>query len=108
MKLPGLTFVDLPDGSALKAYSPNVLASPIRLTPKPESSQAAVEPPSSTAPVLISHFWLQFPDFVPEPTGAFKHEFWRPSTSQGWTADVKRKREVEALIAEFDFYYGKI
>jgi hypothetical protein len=53
-----------------------------------------------------SPFWLQFDGFEPAPTATFKDEFARLAKHQGWGANVKRKRQVEALTAEVAFHCG--
>ena len=65
-------------------------------------SPAAADP---SAP-LVSHFWLQFPEFVPVPTASFKSEFARLAKGHSWNVKTRRQRQIEALKAEFDFHYG--
>jgi hypothetical protein len=55
----------------------------------------------------VSGFWLQFPEFVPQPKASFKSEFAHLAKSHGRNEKAKRKHQTKALTSEIDFHYGK-
>jgi hypothetical protein len=81
------SFVDLSDAN-IASYRPSPTA----------NTQSSVP--------AVSHFWLQFPKFVPVPRASFKREFTRLAKEQSWNAKTQRKRQIEALTAEFELHYG--
>jgi hypothetical protein len=61
---------------------------------------------STSALPLTSEFWLQFPDFNPNPKAAFLEEFAKLAKQQGWSRTEKCNQRVAAYSAEISFHWN--
>ena len=65
-----------------------------------ESDETGREGNTRPAPESLSPFWKRFPEFTPDPAAPLQDQIDCLGRQEGWGLRMKRKRHIEAVIAE--------